>query len=165
MARCSRDSPRANPRPMCPDQARGKKMRQNNFSFSSSALPPSTPMAGSVPIRRLAAKSVPRWMRVMWLLYDWHPQTGVCTNRRNRKACFSDSLPQVGERRSFESQLAFSHLGGWLKFSLLCCSTRLTIPASTELEILVKNFREGLLGQMFPKCWHWHNWFVALVFR
>ena len=53
MARCSRDSPRANPRPMCPDQARGKKMRQNNFSFSSSALPPSTPMAGLVPILRV----------------------------------------------------------------------------------------------------------------
>ena len=36
----------------------------------------------------------------------------------------------------------------WFKLDHLILSTGYVLPN-----------RLGLLGKMFPKCWHWHNWF------
>ena len=61
--------PSANPRPMWPDQARGKKMRQKSFSFSSITLAPSANIAGPVAI-----------LNVIVDQYSWeHLRSGAAT--------------------------------------------------------------------------------------
>ena len=91
--------PSANPRPMWPDHASGKKIRQKSFSFSSitfsfsssmtfssTILPPSAPPSVWSGAFSQLAEQVPRALDVGGSGHPRSDWTRLCTNRRNRKA-------------------------------------------------------------------------------
>ena len=106
---------------MCPDQARGKKMRQNSFSFSSIILPPSATIAGSVAILNVAqaVESTDSEATTMWLtswqsslflrVYEPEEPESVATSSQRL------SLNQAGGKGAFKSAGFYSpaQRGGW----------------------------------------------------
>ena len=100
---------------MWPDQARGKKMRQKSFSFSSITLPLSADIAGSVAILKSG------W-GVAQLLCDWHPRTAAWWADTRDSSVYEPEEPESvasppassasikPEGKELLSQLDFSHL-------------------------------------------------------